>query len=271
VNPISPFREHPLWPATEDNKRVRWWWRDTSGEAKVDRTEFGTWEDWTLYAQGIDVDERGGIWYGGAGTLSSYFRGGGLQHWPCQGLDTHGVPIYDFPNPQRYDVPFTEFRGEVARLKYVAASDTLYLAGSGDHYYSYSVYRYDHFTDPARQRLAWVNDLGFFDDLRGTDIHLDTTSWPMVLPWTFTADEDFIYVTYIDHGKDSLLRGEVTIYDAADGHQVDFIAPGEELGAHAGTPDVVNGINVTTDAQGWKIITLEDDGGAKVIAYRWRP
>jgi hypothetical protein len=271
VDPLSPFHDHPLWEDTESNKRVRWWWRDGSGDAKVDRTEFGTWENWTVYSQGIDVDEAGGIWYGGAGTLSQYYRGGGLQYWPCQGLDAHGVPIYDFGHPQRYDVPFAEFGGEVARLKYVAATDTLYLAGSGDHYYAYSVYRYDHFTDPARRTLASVTDLGFYDDLRGTNIHLDATSWPMVLPWTFTADQDFIYVTYIDHGKDSLIRGEVTIYDAHDGHQVDFITPGEELGGHVGTPDVVNGINVTTDAQGWKIITLEDDGAGKVIAYRWRP
>ena len=47
--------------------------------------------------------------------------------------------------------------------------------------------------------------------------------------------------------------------------------PGEVVGGGAGAVDIVNGVHVTTDADGWKIIMVEDDGGAKVMAYRWKP
>jgi hypothetical protein len=265
------FAHQPIWNATEDNKRLRWYWRDSDGDTQMQASEYGTYDNWTIYSQGIDIDDNGGIWYGGGGKANTYFRGGGLQYWPCSGVDAHGVPIYDFANPQRFDVPFTDHQGGVARLKYIAATDTMYLAATGDGYYSWALYRYDHFTDPAKQTLAYVTNTGFYAAAKGTDIHLDTTSWPMTLPYSFTADADYIYMAYIDKGKDSRVRGEVGIYDAHTGQEIDFIVPGSEIGINCGAVDVVNGINVTTDAQGWKIITLEDDGGTKVITYRWKP
>jgi len=276
VDPLSPFKEHPLWDNTETNKRIRWFWRDGNGDAKIDKTEFGTWNNWTIYNQGIDIDENGGIWFGGQGPAFATLGGdGGVQYWPCQGLDAHGVPMYDFANPQHLDVPFTTLptgqNAGVSRLKYIAKTDTMYFAATADGYYAWNIYRFDHFTDPKLRKQAYVMDTGFYAAGQGTNIHLDTTSWPMTLPWTFTADGDYIYVAYLDHGKDSLRRGEVTIYSAVDGHQVDFIVPGSEIGGSCGAVDLVNGIFVSTDALGWKIITLEDDGGAKVIAYRWKP
>lgn len=276
VDPVSPFKDHPIWDNTETNKRIRWFWRDANGDAKIDKAEFGTWNNWTIYNQGIDIDENGGIWYGGQGSASAALGGdGGVQYWPCQGLDAHGVPMYDFANPQHLDVPFTALpTGEnagAARLKYIAKTDTMYFAATADGYFTWNIYRYDHFLDPKLRKQTFVMDTGFYAAGQGTNIHLDTTSWPMTLPWTFTADGDYIYVAYQDKGKDARRRGEVTIYSAVDGHEVDFIAPGSEIGGSCGAVDLVNGIFVSTDALGWKLITLEDDGGAKVIVYRWKP
>ncbi|HNX94556.1 MAG TPA: hypothetical protein PKL14_05295 [Holophaga sp.] len=276
IDPVSPFNNHPLWDDTETNKRIRWFWRDGNGDAAVDTSEFGTWNNWTMYSQGIDVDENGGIWYGGSGPAQSTFGGdGGVQYWPCQGIDANGVPIYDFAHPQHLDVPFTTLpsgqNAGVSRLKYVASTDTMYFGGSGDGYHIWNIYRYDHFLNAAQRKQAFVIDTGFYAACQGTNIHLDTTSWPMTLPWSFTADADYIYVAYVDKGKDGRRRGEVTIYSATDGHEVDFIVPGPEIGGTFGTVDLVNGIFVTTDAQGYKLITEEDDGGAKVVVYRWKP
>lgn len=265
---------HPTWDDNEINKRNRWAWRDSDGDGHFSSTsEFVIWENWTPYSQGIDIDDAGGIWFGGSGLLSPYFRGGGVQYWPCTGVDAQGVPIYDFANPQRFDVPYGDGQTNsgVNRLKYLSQTDTMFFAGGNSSWYPKAIYCYKNFTDAARRTLAFSIDLGFFDNLDASGIHLDLGTAPMVLPFSFTADQDYIYVVYLDNGKDGRKRGEVTIYSAVDGHQVDFIVPGEVVGGGAGAVDIVNGVHVTTDADGWKIIMVEDDGGAKVMAYRWKP
>jgi len=274
---ISPL--HPVWTDNEDNKRIRWWWRDGSGDGHFQSEEFGLWDSWTANSKGIDIDDAGGIWFGGDGQPDTYFRGGGLQYWPCTGVDANGVPEYDFANPLRPGVPDSltnhgeinpQWKAGVVRLKYLSASDTMFLASSGDPYYMHRIYRYDHFLDPARQTLAFDIDTGF-NALGVTQITLDLYSGGMTLPWTFTADEDYIYVAYLDNGRDARQRCEVTIYDAHDGHQIGWLVPGDEVGNYGGAVDLINGINVTTDATGHKIIMVEEDGAAKVMVYRWLP
>ena len=281
---ITPY--HPCWTANETNKRIHWWWLDNgvgggvAGDGHFDTGEFGTWNSYSGTANGIDVDDAGGIWYGGSGTVSTYFGAGGLQYWPNSGVDSNGVPIYDFANPKRFDVPFTDGGGAVERIKYVSETDTLYLAGAGDAYYPANIYRYNNFVknspaidqnNPALElQPAFVINLGT-TNFGQSQISLDQNSPAMTLPWTFTADQDYIYVAYLDQGKDGRQRGEVTVYSATDGHEIGWIDPGPEVGYYCGAVDLINGINVTTDASGSKIITLEEDGAGKVMAYRWNP
>jgi len=265
---------HPTWDVStkaiaDTNKRIRWWWRDGDGDGDFQPTEFGLWDNWTIYSRGIDIDDAGGIWYGGDGQVDTYFRGGGIQYWPCTGIDANGVPIYDFAKPQRIDVPVTVSEPDVTRLKYLSASDTIFL-GASNNYDILKIYRYDHFLDKAKQKLVYSIDLGY-NDFGVAHIELDGNANSMTLPRTFTADEDYVYVAYLSQGKEGRKRGEVTVYDAKDGHEVGWIVPGDEVGGYCGAVDLVNGINVTTDAAGWKIVTLEDDGAAKVMAYRWQP
>ena len=281
---ITP--NHPCWTANEPNKRIRWWWLDNgagggvAGDGHLDTGEFGTWNSYSGTANGIDVDDAGGIWYGGSGTVSTYFGGGGLQYWPNSGVDGNGVPIYDFANPKRFDVPFTDGGGAVERIKYISETDTMYLAGAGDAYYPANIYRYNNFVknspaidqnNPALElQPAFVINLGT-TNFGQSQISLDQNSPAMTLPWTFTADQDYIYVAYLDQGKDGRQRGEVTVYSATDGHEIGWIDPGPEVGYYCGAIDLINGINVTTDASGYKIITMEEDGAGKVMAYRWNP
>jgi hypothetical protein len=185
------------------------------------------------------------------------------------GLAANGVPRYPLAALERPAVPFTEYGAASMRLKYLPATDTLFISGSHDSWYDRVVYRYDHFSDPARRTRVFAADLGYEDF--GRPVHLDQGMNLMTIPHGFTADEDYIYVVYLDNGRDARIRGEVTIYDARDGHKVGWIVPGDETGGYSGAMDLVNPINVTTRANGEKIIMVEENGAGKVMVYRWTP
>jgi hypothetical protein len=307
---ISP--NHPTWDDNETNKRIRWWWLDNgktntqaagvtsgtnatasvAGDGKFQSGEFGTWENWTSYSYGVNIDDAGGIWYGGTGTVTYKFNGNGIQYWPNKGVDENGVPIYDFANPVRFDVPFTDYTppsndpngytdlGQVNRMKYLSDTDTMFIGGGGDAWYPYKIYRYDNFIknshDPGTTTAAnamqptFVINLGTQSYVNGS--HLDLNTAAETLPFAFTADQDYIYVTYLDQGKDSRKRGEVTVYSATDGHEIGWMVPGPEVGYYCGTIDLMHGINVSIEADNvTRDIILEDDGAAKVMVYRWKP
>jgi len=307
---ISP--NHPTWDDNESNKRIRWWWLDNgmtntqaagvtpgtnaatsvAADGKFQSGEFGTWENWTSYSYGVNIDDAGGIWYGGTGTVTYKFNGNGIQYWPNKGVDANGVPIYDFANPVRFDVPFTDYTppsndpngstdlGQVNRMKYLSDTDTMFIAGDGNAWYPYKIFRYNNFIKDAHvpgtttaanaMQPAFVIDLGTQSYVSGS--HLDLNTAAETLPFAFTADQDYIYVTYLDQGKNSRKRGEVTIYSATDGHEIGWIVPGPEVGYYCGTIDLMHGINVSTEADHvTRDIILEDDGAAKVMVYRWNP
>jgi hypothetical protein len=307
---ISP--NHPTWDDNESNKRIRWWWLDNgktntqaagvtsgtnaaasvAGDGKFQSGEFGTWENWTSYSYGVNIDDAGGIWYGGAGTVTYKFNGNGIQYWPNKGVDAHGVPIYDFANPVRFDVPFTDYTppsndpngytnmGQVNRIKYLSDTDTMLIAGGGDAWYPYKIYRYDNFIKnsltPGTTTVAnamqptFVIDLDTQSYVNGS--HLDLNTAAETIPIAFTADQDYIYVTYLDQGENSRKRGEVTVYSATDGHEIGWMVPGPEVNFYCGTIDLMHGINVSTEADHvTRDIILEDDGAAKVMVYRWNP
>jgi hypothetical protein len=150
-----------------------------------------------------------------------------------------GVPVYDFANPVRFDVPFTNSNldpntgqpidiGQVNRIKYLADTDTMFIAGDGDAWMPNKVYRYDNFiknslppstTTPANaMQPTVVIDLGRSINASGT--HLDVNSAAQTTPIAFTADKDYVYVGYLGEGKDARQRGEVIVYSATDGHEV---------------------------------------------------
>jgi hypothetical protein len=102
--------------------------------------------------------------------------------------------------------------------------------------------------------------------------HLDLNTAAETIPIAFTADQDYIYVTYLDQGENSRKRGEVTVYSATDGHEIGWMVPGPEVNFYCGTIDLMHGINVSTEADHvTRDIILEDDGAAKVMVYRWNP
>jgi len=259
----------PQWERNETNKRKRWFWVDRNGDGIAQKAEYGTYDNYNSYNQGLDVDEKGDIWIGGRGRIDSYFRAGGTTRFEAGPLDEKGVPRFDFV-PQRFDIPFTENDGIAIRLKHLADKDVMFLGTSPNSWYPSAIYRYDHYTDSTRRIQTCRIDAGFDDKAQPT-INLDKNTDSMTLPFSFTADSDFVYVAYLDNGRYSRERGEVTIYDAHTCALTGWLAPGPETGRFAGAVDLVNGINVATAPDGNKLILVEEDGAGKVMVYRWCP
>ncbi len=260
----------PTWIRDESNKRNRWYWIDKNGDGNPQSNEFGIWETWSSYNQGLDIDEQGDIWFGGTGNVQPQFKGGGIFMLPVTGLQSNGVPNIRIDSVVRFSVPFAENGGYVPRLKYIASKDRMYLATATNAWMSNRIYVYDDFvkSHPVAPRCSV--DLGY-DTKGSTEVHLDQGSDVMTLPISFTADSQYIYVGYLDNGRYSRRRGEVTIYDANTCESVGWMAPGKEMGNFAGTIDLVNGLNVTELTNGDRVVFEEEGGAGKVLAFKWTP
>jgi hypothetical protein len=227
------------------------------------------YNDFNIYSQSLDVSERGDIWIGGDGEWSERFQGGGTFGFKVDSTDASGLPKWNLNNPIHVGLPFPADSGGAGRLKYLPDRDVMFV-GISTNYLIRSIRRYDHWSDPAKRVLAAVFDLGY-DDKNAVHIQLDSNSANMTLPMSFTADSDFVYVGYLDLGRDARLRGELTVYDAHDGREVGWLSPGPETNHRGGGIDILYGLNVRTKRDGRKVLFVEDDAAGKVMAYFWCP
>jgi len=261
----------PKWERNETNKRLRWAWVDGNGDGINQRSEYRTFENWNSYNQGLDVDENGDIWFGGKGDTSTYFRAGGVARIRAGALDARGVPAFDVGSIDRWSIPHTEGQGSAIRIKHLVGGDRLFLAEGRDAWYSAGIHVYRDFTDPLERKKQCRIDLGF-DSKGQSEIHLDQGTDIMTLPFSFTADSEFVYVGYIDNGRYSRRRGEATVYAASTCQPVGWMAPDSQyLGGFGGTIDLVNGLNVAVRDDGSRVVLMEEDGAGKVLAYHWCP
>lgn len=274
---ISLRRQDPSWmpdsaPAfarNEVNKRVRWYWLDHNGDGIPQRAEFELYNNYNIYSQSLDVAENGDLWFGGEGAWQEKFQEGGVVGFKMDGLNAFGVPQWDLNRPVHVSLPFSRDVGVAGKLKYLSARDVMFV-GLHKNYYTHTIHRYDHWSDSTKRVLSAVFDLGY-DDNGAVRILLDSNSKDMTLPMSFTADSDFVYVGYIDLGRDARMRGEITVYDARDARQVGWMVPGPETGGRAGAIDILYGLNARTKRDGKKVLFVEEDGFGKVMAYIWCP
>lgn len=259
----------PNWVRGESTKRNRWYWIDRNGDGIMNQSEYGIWSNWNGYNAAVDVDELGNIWLGGTGPAITTFGGdGGVTEFVAGALTNKGVPTYDMNNIRRFDVPFTANTATAIRIKHVVANDVLFLAGTDNTYYPDTIYVYSNYSNVAKRSLTCKINLGY--DLAGqTNVVLDGNSAPMTLPIAFTADNDFVYVTYLDNGRYSRRRGEVTVYNAHDCSTVGWMAPTAVTGYESGAVDMLNAITVSTQPNRYKLVMVEEDGSGKVMVYRW--
>ena len=262
---------HPTWtpyPTVDANKCRRWMWRDDSGNGQVEAGEFHEFQLGGPIEVGLDVDENGNIFIGG--EYSHVNNLGGILYIPFGQADAHGVPAFATKDMKYFDVPYPEFSSASCRLKYIAATDTMYFMATYSEFCTLALYRYDHYTDPAKRSRAWALDLGA-NDLGVPHPDLDRNTAGMVLPTGFTADTDYVYIMYVDNGPDAKVRGEISVLSAKDGHKLGWIVPSDSTGHYSGATDLKYPINVTTRANGDKILMAEENGAGKVMVYRWTP
>lgn len=267
--------KYPVWTGDWDEKKDRrLMWRDDNGNGAVDEGEFREFKVPTPFVKAFDVDAQGNVWMGG--KMSEYepqFREGGVSFIPMDGFDANGVPNYPEDGFRFIDVPNDELvpdrqREYITRIRYVDASDTLLLA-SGD-YYPKHLHVYSGFRHQEVPDYQYSIDLGY-DDLGVDRILLDHNSSGMTLPFTFAADEDYIYVAYLDRGLDDRRRGTVTVYRLSDGSKVGWFGPGAVTNHYSGTQDMMISLQVKKLPDGTRIICVEENGGGKMMAYRWVP
>jgi len=249
------IKEMDGWPPNQPESGA-WIWRDANGNGAFDTGEFATNGGGDAPgAQGWWVDRAGGIW------LATETKG--ARYFPAQGLDARGNPQWDFSKMESFAQP-NDFR-EVKRLRYDAASDTLYLGGTtaqdkNQHWKPMGpvLARYDGWLRGAR-RLRWRVTLPY---TQGSSGHESCE------PMGFDVAGDFIFAPYTGASKkDGVKTGRVEIFRASDGSAVGHVEPGEEVG-EVGLQDIRETLTAHRRADGEYVVLLEDDYKSKVVMFR---
>ena len=249
------IKEKDAWPPSQPEKG-EWIWRDTNGNGAFDAGEFAINGGGDApAAQGWWVDRAGGVW------LATETKG--VRYFPSKGFDARGNPQWDFATMQTFPHP-DGFR-EVKRLRYDAASDTLYLGGTtaedkNQHWKPMGpvLARYDGWLRGPR-KLRWRVTLPY---ARGSSGHESCE------PMGFDVAGDFVFAPYTGASKkDGVKTGRVEIFRASDGSAAGHVEPGVEVG-EIGLQDIRETLTAHRRADGEYIVLLEDDYKSKVVMYR---
>jgi hypothetical protein len=232
-----------------------WIWRDGDGDGAFASNEYdGPDSDSALNdLWGWWVDTGGDVWQAGQENT-------GIRHFPLQGLDPHGNPIYTYASMRTTPTPapFSEPDGGLQRIEYDSENDVMYLGGyTAEHPFSHwgqvgkVVARYDNWSSGNR-----------------------TARWQIVLPYENTAEDvgdwpkamsvagSKLFVAYLSTAK-------VHVYDTETGTQEAELSPGSEVGSESGWVDIPYGIRAYQRNSGEYLIFVEEDAFAKVMMYRF--
>ena len=248
-----PFRGG--WPAGQPTYG-EWMWRDTNGNGIVDTSEItGNPSTGSTVGNGYWwVDENGTIWLG---MLS-----GGIRKMPMQGFDAHNNPIYSYTSATTYPMPQPFTR--IARVNYIAATDTMYIAG----------YTTDFPADP-KDKTHWKEAGRVLMRYDNWSSGTPTRSWGVALPWVTTTTPQRTAVSIAEAGNyvfvAELYTAKIDIYDNRTGTYVGALTPGATVGNSGGWVDVYMGISATRRSNGEYVVLVEDDARAKFLMYRWTP
>ena len=246
------------WPPNQPDKG-EWIWRDGNGNGAFDAGEFATQGEADAPAsQGWWVDRKGGVW------LAT--EKNGVRYFPCGGLDAHGNPRWDFASMQTFPHPGGFL--EVKRVRYDAATDTLYLGGTAaedknQHWKPMGpvLARYDGWLSGGRKQ-RWRVTLPY---VHGSSGHESCE------PMGFDVAGDFVFVPYVGASKKNGIKtGRVEVFRTSDGSATGHVEPGDEVG-EIGLQDIRETLTAHRRNNGEYIIMIEDDYKSKVVMYRWKP
>lgn len=240
------------WPAGQP-ALGEFMWRDANGDGRVGASEIESNPSaGNTAANGFWwVDSAGDVWMG---TLVS-----GIRKMPLQGFDAAGNPVYRYSASTVFPMPAPFTR--IARIVYVAETDTLYVTGFT------SGYPYDasHWKEAGRV-------LARYD--RWSSGH-PSLQYTIALPWTVDASPQVTTVGVAVAGSHifvaELYTARVDIYDNRTGQFIGSMTPGPEVGGTGGWVDVYLGISAARRDNGEYVVLVEDDARAKILMYRWKP
>ncbi len=251
------LKNSPDWPPHQPAKG-EWIWRDTNGNGAFDAGEYtSNGEAEAPRSQGLWVDFKGNVW------LATETNG--IRFLPSKGLDNHGNPQWDFATMQTFPHP-AEFQ-HVKRLRYDAASDTLYLGGTtkeakNQHWKPMGpiVARYDGWLH-GKRTLAWCATLPYAEGSSGHE---------SCEPMGFDIAGDFLFAPYTGAAKKlGIKTGHVEIFRTRDGSAVGHLEPSSEVG-EIGLQDIRETLTAHRRADGEYLVMIEDDYKSKVVLYRLR-
>lgn len=238
-------KSHQSWPANQPAKSS-WLWRDLNGDGSIQSDEYQSLgaEDDSVW--GWEVDSKGDIWQAA--------EAGYIKHYRYQKLDTHGCPIYS-RTAEKILMP--EPFKTLTRIKYFPKQDVMYLGGytglrpniDGDWgLVGTEIVRYDNWSKKRNVR------------------------WRLALAYNPKADPK-LHMKAMDVAGDRVFAvssktGEVYVYNAATGAQVQKLKPGSEVSGETGWIDIPYGIRAFRRSNGEYLVFVQEDSKAKVIMYR---
>ncbi|MEA5617169.1 hypothetical protein VB711_04860 [Cronbergia sp. UHCC 0137] len=235
------------WPPSQPTTG-EWIWRDGNGNGTFESTEYDRHKDYP-YIGGWWVDSKGDVWK----TLRTK---DGIRHYPLQGIDAKGNPIYTYKSMEKDTTPvmFTDLR----RLEYFPETDTMYLSGfTAEH--------------PAFEDDAKVvgSEIARFDNWsKGnrtprwrTVVPYDTTGKREVSTSSISASGDYVFTV-------TTKTAELYVYQASTGNLIYRLKPGPEVGGESGWIDIPYGIRAFRRSNGEYLVFAEENWKGKVLVYQ---
>lgn len=235
------------WPPYQPSQG-EWIWRDGNGNGKFDQNEYDNSKDYP-YIGGWWVDSKGDVWK----TLRTK---DGIRHYPLQGLDSKGNPIYTYRSMRKEMTPsiFSDLR----RIEYFPATDTMYLSGFTAEHPSIG--------DDAK---VIGSEIARFDNWSKGN---RTPKWRTVVPYDTTGKREIMTVAMSVAGDYvfavTVKTAEVYVYQAKTGKLVHKLSPGVEVGKESGWVDIPYGIRAFRRKNGEYLVFVEENLNGKVLVYR---
>lgn len=235
------------WPPYQPTKG-EWIWRDKNGNGAFDQNEYDKSDDYP-YLGGWWVDTKGDVWK----TLRIEE---GIRHYPLQGLDSQGNPIYTYRSMQKDKTP--SFFRDLRRIEYFPETDTMYLSG----------FTFDHPAVGDDTRVVGSEIARFDNWSQGNR----TLKWRTVIPYDTTGKREIATASMSVAGDYVFAvtskTAEVYLYNATTGKLVKKFGPGPEVGGESGWVDIPHGIRAFRRANGEYLVFVEENWKGKVIIYR---
>jgi len=227
-----------------------WIWRDNNGNGAFDPNEYDVSHDYP-YMGGWWVDNKGDVWK----ALRTQ-DGIGIRHYPLDGFDVSGNPIYKYSSMQKQRTP--DIFSDLHRIEYFPETDIMYLSGFttkhpaiGDqaNIVGSEIARFDHWSQGNR-----------------------TPRWRTMIPYDPTAKSEVMTAAMSVAGEYvfavTVKTAEVYVYQAATGKLVQKLKPGPEVGNQSGWVDIPYGIRAFRRKDGEYLVFAEEDLQGKVIIYQ---